>query len=174
MMMDINPDYNMVVSNIITEAMLRAYPVGSIYMSLVSTNPAALFGGTWEQLKDRFLVGAGGIYEAGATGGANMVTLSTNQIPAHTHGSKTLTGGIGIRNMERNSTVVDWASGIVSYSKGGTGRDSVEVGRNSSSYSSTATQITVTATHAHDSVGGGQGHENRPPYLAVYVWKRTA
>lgn len=174
MMLDVNPDYNTVVNNIITAAMLRAYPVGSIYMSVTSTSPATLFGGSWERIQDRFLLAAGSSYSAGGTGGAATVTLTTSQIPAHTHGSKTLTGGIGIRNMESNSTIVDWGSGIVSYSKGGTGRTSTEVGRSSTSSSSNATQITVTATHTHDSVGGSGSHNNMPPYLTVYVWKRTA
>ena len=45
------------------------YPVGSIYMSVNATSPASLFGGTWEQLKDRFLLAAGDTYAAGSTGG---------------------------------------------------------------------------------------------------------
>ena len=45
------------------------YPVGSVYVSVNATNPSALFGGTWEQIKDRFLLSAGDTYKAGATGG---------------------------------------------------------------------------------------------------------
>lgn len=56
------------------------YPVGSIYMSVNSTSPATLFGGTWSQLKDRFLLGAGDTYSNGATGGVATVTLTTSQI----------------------------------------------------------------------------------------------
>ena len=44
------------------------YPVGSIYMSVNNTSPASFLGGTWEQIKDRFLLGAGS-KSAGATGG---------------------------------------------------------------------------------------------------------
>ena len=61
------------------------YPVGSIYMSVNSTNPGTLFGGTWVQLQNRFLLGAGSSYSNGATGGSATVTLNVNQIPAHTH-----------------------------------------------------------------------------------------
>ena len=61
------------------------YPVGSIYLSVNSTNPATLFGGTWVQLKDRFLLGAGSSYTNGSTGGAATVTLQSSQIPAHNH-----------------------------------------------------------------------------------------
>ena len=63
----------------------KIYPIGSIFMSAVSTNPATLFGGTWVALIDRVLIGAGGTYAAGATGGATSVTLDATQIPAHTH-----------------------------------------------------------------------------------------
>lgn len=49
---------------------LLAYPVGSYYWSSVSTSPATLFGGTWEQVKDKFILAAGDTYTAGATGGS--------------------------------------------------------------------------------------------------------
>lgn len=63
-----------------------AHPVGSVYISSEATSPAELFGGTWYQLKDHFLVGAGGKYAAGSYGGKENVTLTVNQIPAHSHG----------------------------------------------------------------------------------------
>ena len=88
------------------------YPVGSIYMSVNNTSPATLFGGTWSQLKDRFLLGAGDTYTNGNTGGAASVsytpagtnsggavsshTLTTDQIPSHNHtftGSAVTSGG---------------------------------------------------------------------------------
>jgi len=52
------------------------YPVGSIYMSVNNTDPADLFGGEWEQLKDRFLIGAGGSYSG--TGGQATINLQHN------------------------------------------------------------------------------------------------
>jgi hypothetical protein len=62
------------------------YPVGSIYISTVSTSPKVLFGvGEWEQIKDRFLLGAGDTYNAGATGGEASVTLTRAQMPEHNH-----------------------------------------------------------------------------------------
>jgi hypothetical protein len=61
------------------------YPVGSIYMSVNNVSPATFIGGTWEQLKDRFLLGAGSSYAAGSTGGAATHTLTTAQMPSHTH-----------------------------------------------------------------------------------------
>ena len=75
------------------------YPVGSIYTSTKNTNPAATLGGTWTQIKDRFLLCAGDSYSAGATGGSATHThtsaahthttaghtLTINEIPNHNH-----------------------------------------------------------------------------------------
>jgi hypothetical protein len=70
------------------------HPVGSWYLSNDSTSPASLFGGTWEQLKDRFLVGAGNLYAVGTTGGEATVTLSESQIPINSMwGSDKTIGG---------------------------------------------------------------------------------
>ena len=46
------------------------YPIGSIYLSLNDVNPSTYFGGTWELIKDRFLIGAGNSYKAGTIGGS--------------------------------------------------------------------------------------------------------
>ena len=61
------------------------YPVGSIYWSSNNTNPGTLFGGTWTQIKDRFILAAGDYYSNGATGGAATVTLSVSNMPSHSH-----------------------------------------------------------------------------------------
>ncbi len=42
----------------------QIYPIGSIYLSVSSTDPSLLFGGVWEQIKDRFLLGAGDTYKS--------------------------------------------------------------------------------------------------------------
>ena len=61
------------------------YPVGSIYMSVNNTNPGTLFGGTWEQIQGKFLLGQSSGHAGGSTGGAETVTLTTAQLPSHTH-----------------------------------------------------------------------------------------
>ena len=62
------------------------YPVGSLYWSSKSTNPASLFGGTWVQIKDKFVLACGDTYtSSGATGGASSVTLSVSNMPSHSH-----------------------------------------------------------------------------------------
>ena len=61
------------------------YPVGSIYFSSKNTNPGTLFGGTWTQIKDRFILAAGDYYSNGATGGAATVTLAVSNMHSHKH-----------------------------------------------------------------------------------------
>lgn len=118
------------------------YPVGAIYMSVNSTSPASLFGGTWTQLKDRFLLGAGSSYTNGDTGGAKTVTLTESQIPNHTHGLKCVTTTVGTTGGIKDVTVLSTAG----------------------SYSTSYIEHT----------GGAFSHNNMPPYLVVYMWKRTA
>ena len=119
---------------------LDVYPVGSIYMSVNSTSPATLFGGTWEQLEDRFLLGAGSTYTAGDTGGEATHLLDTNEIPSHSH-----------YVMHR---AWSWSGSGGSY-------------------------LGMTDSGGHSgfntgNTGGGQAHNNMPPYLVVYMWKRKA
>lgn len=62
-----------------------AYPVGAIYLSVIDANPAALFGGTWERIGGRFLLGADSTYAAGSTGGEAAHQLTTSEMPSHNH-----------------------------------------------------------------------------------------
>lgn len=119
---------------------LAAYPVGAIYISTVSTSPASLFGGTWEQLKDRFLLGAGDTYSAGSTGGEAAHTLTVDEMPSHSH---------EVRCVRYNS-----------------GAGPNVTGNGSLKY--------VHETFSTYSSGGDKPHNNMPPYLAVYMWKRVA
>lgn len=124
------------------------YPVGSIYMSVNNTSPATLFGGTWERIQDTFLLAAGSSYAAGATGGEAAVTLTVDQMPAHYHN---LLGEFGATAA---STFKPWET----YTQ--------LAGVNAGSK--------VPSGAAIEYAGGGQAHNNMPPYLAVYMWKRTA
>lgn len=121
--------------------LIRVYPVGSIYISVSNISPASLFGGTWEKLTNRFLVGAGDQYSVGQMGGADTVALQVENLPEHRHSisfnvfyRQTVASGGGVRNVVKEGTGV------------------TESG----------------------STGSGAAHENRPPYLAVYMWKRVA
>ena len=170
------------------------YPVGSIYMSVSSTSPATLFGGTWEQLKDRFLLGAGTSYSAGATGGAATHTLTSSEMPSHTHtftgsstntGSKqpTFTGNAMSGSIDKIAGLTYTASGVLSvsdssdtYGRGGTYSTAMKKLNFNATPSGTVSSHnhTVTATGSNSSTGGGSAHNNMPPYLVVYMWKRTA
>lgn len=119
------------------------YPIGAIYLSVSATNPSILFGGKWEQIKDRFLLAAGDTYAIGTTGGEATHKLTIEEIPKHSHKS-TMT-----RFITNDGSSFSFASGGVnSYSL----------------LSSTSTAIT----------GGDAAHNNMPPYLTVYMWKRVA
>ena len=94
------------VSNISSITFDDIYPVGSIYMSVNSTNPSNLFGGTWTQLKDRFLLGAGSTYTNGSTGGSATQRLSAANLPSHTHPQYVATnGGSTSANLDYNGWV---------------------------------------------------------------------
>ena len=149
------------------------YPIGSIYMSVNDVNPETIFGGTWEQIKDTFLLSAGDAYSAGSTGGEANHTLTINEIPSHTHGSKTLTGAWDSNGLTSVTSANHYAntSGIVSRSTRASGYfDNTDRQEISNSYN----RISINATHEHNSVGGNSSHNNMPPYLAVYMWKRIA
>lgn len=63
----------------------KLYPVGSVYISFNSADPSTLFGGTWQRLKDTFLLANGDTYAANTTGGSATKTITVNNMPAHNH-----------------------------------------------------------------------------------------
>lgn len=138
------------ISTAISGSLLNfVYPVGSIYMSVNSTNPSIILGGTWEQIEDVFLLSAGQTYTAGDTGGEATHTLTTDEIPSHSHSFSN--GGQAL--CVSVSTNVETTSGF----------DSGSLWNNNNKARGDIT-----------STGGGQAHNNMPPYLVVYMWKRTA
>ncbi len=138
---------------------LDIYPVGSIYISVNNTNPNKLFGGTWVQLKDRFLLGAGRTYAGGKTGGTASVTLTEAQMPSHNHGGTTAYDG-------------EHSHGFPGNRSGGSGQTAEGKGA-SDSYYTLYTNDAGEHAHTISSAGQGQAHDNMPPYLVVYMWKRT-
>lgn len=157
---------------------LAAYPVGSIYMSVNNTSPATLFGGTWVRIQDRFLLAAGSSYSAGSTGGEETHTLSKNEMPAHTH---TFTGTAASHTHDtflRDANAADYASYRYMVDTYGTGAAANGWAPTMSASTSKKRMRTGSASHTpsgtNANTGGGEAHNNMPPYLAVYVWKRTA
>ena len=140
-----------------------AYPIGSIYLSVNKTSPAELFGGTWEQLKDRFLLAAGDTYAAGSTGGESQHTLTQEEIPNYKIGDipQVVPGNHEIWN---NCGISGTNMGPVSLEKSGVrNNDSILTSTSGTQYG-----------YRISTNGGSQPHNNMPPYLSVYMWKRIA
>ena len=138
------------------------YPVGSIYMSVNATNPSTLFGGTWEQIQGRFLLGMSSSYPAGSQGGEEEHTLTSNEIPEHSHYVD-----------QPGNTYRVLPSGLATEDPNGL--YTTELTSPGSRYlkPSYAWLNYLTASYLVDTPNG-QPHNNMPPYLSVYMWKRTA
>ena len=129
------------------------YPIGSIYISTNSNfNPNTIWGGTWRKTaKGRCLIGANDTYPLGSTGGEETHYLTVNEMPSHDHSlsdwamSWKQNGAQGEVNLGVSATAEAWNNNR-GYFKSQTSKPS----------------------------GGGQPHNNMQPYLAVYIWERTA
>lgn len=163
-----------IITNFKTDLINTLYPIGSIYMSVTSTNPKTLFGGEWTQLENRFLLAAGNTYSNGATGGEATVVLTESTMPAHNHpftGSSVTTSSAGAHNHN--------IKGGANWSGSATG---VESAAKFSTIIDNTNSIQANGYHRHSFTptgtvgnnGAGNAHNNMPPYLVVYMWKRTA
>ena len=123
------------------------YPVGSIYISTNSKNPSNIFGGTWERIKGKMLIGVDeddtDFNTSGKIGGEKEHILTVNELAEHYHTTKAGTNVVSATNGD---------SYIIGY--GGV-------------YGNTGARNT-------QSTGGGQAHNNMPPYYTVYIFVRTA
>ena len=133
------------------------YPVGSIYITLNQTSPSKLFPGTyWKQIKNRFLLSASSTYSASSVGGEATHVLTSNEMPVHNH------DGLYYSYIDTENSVT-LNSGTVSY----------HIPWGSSSYTGDYGPGTGNAELVTGEAGGGAAHNNMPPYLSVYIWKRT-
>ena len=139
----------------------NVYPVGSIYMNVNSTNPGTLFGGTWEQIQGRFLLGMSNGYPAGSQGGEATHTLTEAEMPSHVGHmlSNFADTAYTDRGGDTNSYFFN-SNNVAGLTKYNNRPWKIEDGN----------EIVMVGT----SRGGGQAHNNMPPYLSVYIWKRTA
>ena len=115
-------------------------------------------------LRDRFIVGAGGSYNVGNTGGANSVTLNVNQIPSHDHGAGTLTTNTaGLHNHIYTHARLGYAAPGEAFSR-------IHLLEGSPTSDAGEHSHTISGYTAY--TGSGQAHENRPPYYALaYIMK---
>lgn len=130
----------------------KSRPVGSLYFSEDPTSPAELFGGTWTRIKDVFPLAAGDIYDVGDSGGEATHTLKLSEMPTHTHNMR----------YSYDASSKQWLDGYLYMPT-----------KADDSYS-TNTEGSNNTNVIIQSAGGGEAHNNMPPYLAVYVWKRIA
>lgn len=123
------------------------FPVGFIYQSTSSTSPASLYGGDWEKIEGRFLLGTSSSYSVSSIGGETVHTLSESEMPRHSHyvqayrwndGSETINGYLPTTSQAAGSVLVTQNPMDLNYK------------------------------------GGSQPHNNMPPYYAVNIWRRTA
>lgn len=141
-----------------------AWPVGSVYINASSSdNPGSFLPGTWVQITQGFLypVGAPGAGYAGTTGGEEKHTLTVAEMPQHTHAGTAVYAGEHTHNY--TETYTDSGTGLWG-----------ELGQVKQRVSTTA----ASGGHSHmlslNEAGSGAGHNNLPPFLTVYMWKRTA
>jgi microcystin-dependent protein len=191
-------------SQYVRDVGLVMYPVGSIYTSVVNTNPNTFFGGTWVSFATgRTLVGVDtGQSEFNTvekTGGAKTHTLTTNEMPSHTHTQNshnhtqnshnhTQNSHNHTQNQHRHGIAVDFNNPTISNSVASEvsqGPATARTGTVNTDFATptnqatTATNQATTATNqattaTNQNTGGGAAHNNLQPYITVYMWKRTA
>lgn len=146
------------LSKEVASSLDKNHPVGSLYCSEDPTEPSTLFGGTWEPIKDKFILAAGSSYAAGSTGGEATHTLNVDETPEHRH---------------KTYAMVQGYSGWPSYT---TTEYSIIHKAGSVDYFSPGNTMNMTDVYdgLTSTVGGSQPHNNMPPYQAFYMWKRTA
>ena len=153
---------------------LAAWPVNSIFLGYTATSPAVLLGGgTWARIsQSRFLVGQGSDTDfdtLGETGGEKNHTLTAAEMPSHSHSNGSYAAGLA----GGHTHSVDFSSA--------TGSSSGNIPRGTTTtFNSTASPVHSDGNHTHDvtgtsgAAGGGDPHNNLPPYLVIYIWRRTA
>jgi hypothetical protein len=148
----------------------RTYPVGAVYISYNATSPSELFGGSWAQITGVFPR----FDNNTSNGGSDTHTLTTAQMPAHTHtftGSSATTSSNGAHthtvpntkgdNSGSGSKCESWASASAS-------------GRTVTTSSNGNHTHTLTAKGTNSNAGSGEAHNNMPKYQNMYAWRRTA
>ena len=156
-------------------------------MSVNATNPAELFGGTWEQIKGRFLLGAGsndanttdwwgsewaGHYNApaGELGGEAVHTLSAAEMPSHAH-TVNIWNPAGVKGGAQWASEETYGATLTTAPYGATAPSAFTWNNSTPMVSGNGKGDEAGVTKFS---GGSSPHNNMPPYLAVYMWKRTA
>lgn len=162
------------------------YPIGSLYWSSNSTNPSELFGGTWEQITDRFIFAAG-VKEINSLGGEETHTLKEEEMPSHYHSVNSMEtyrdglhnhalevyvgGKTSISNVYGGSVIASNQEADVDSEK----RYKTFYGGQEYDYVSTEGNHSHTVPlHNTNNTGNNQPHNNMPPYIVKYCWERVS
>ena len=143
------PQEGSVIESLIKFIFDQAHPIGSYYWSSDSTNPSKLFGGTWEQITTKVVFASGGSYQVGQTGGEVTHTLSAAELPAHNH---------EIARGAYYGSGYTTADGTFLRTGGPIGGGNPP----------------INAFNKTGDVGSGQAHNNMPPYIVAYCWRRIS
>ena len=150
------------------------YPVGSIYMSVNAASPATLFGGTWQRITGRFLLGA---TDNGGTGGNSTASVRAGYTGGEaTH--KLTSGESGMPAHHHNMTHGHKSNGYVMYDNAYSGGSYLNLSQGGRKGWTSQTPPDIPSytgdTGDNSAANASNAHNNMPPYLAVYIWKRTA
>lgn len=123
------------------------YPIGSVYISFSTTDPSTYFGGEWERIKGRFLLSADDeTYRLESTGGEATHTLTVSEMPRHSHGFDGVNDGTTVTGQMGNYPIRMYQDKRINWGSG---------------------------SGIHNT-GESKPHNNMPPYIAVYMWRRIA
>ena len=188
-------DFSEVLSQALIEANVKQavlnaiFPVGAYYITANNDNPSTFLGGTWVKVEGKFLIGAGAEYAVNSEGGSADAI-----VPEHTHLTRASAAEAGSHNHTISGTAASAGShrhGVYysNFKETGSGTQHKAVG-SSGSYAWSSTEGSHThsisgsaaesGTHTHNvevevlSYGEDATGKNIPPYVAAYIWKRTA
>lgn len=145
----IGPDAYAIYQQVLAAVVERDHPVGSLYISENATSPAELYGGTWERIEGKFIMGASDTYPAGSTGGSATHRQTAKEVASHAH-------DIGTNVSGTLMTVPQWRFYITSVSQVSdpNGYECYGMGTNTT--------------------GDGEPMNILNPYYSMYIWRRVA
>ena len=126
-------------------------PIGSLYYNKTNINMSDYFEGTWQRVKDTFILAVGDTYKENTSGGEATHTLTIDEMPSHNH---------NVYNNGRTDMPIGMNNAIV---EGYTGYNM--------QYNYPAKVDNILSTNYK---GGGAAHNNMPPYKTYYCWERIA
>lgn len=135
--------------------------VGAVIFSFDNNfSPSALWGGSWSRVTNRFLIGSGGTYSTGVTGGEANVTLTVDQMPNHNHTRQDLVYDQSYAESQLLSArTVYWTFGSqcnIAYDQ------------------QTMEHVAMFNGGSTGYAGNGASHNNMPPYIGCNIWRKIA